>query len=132
MYTRACFEEVADTQSMTVFVNLWLYTSRTQARSRFEIRSEFPLSPRASPPRQLAESRVSPSRRGPAPLPLPHALLDMAFRTRLPISDILHRGLVWSLLGVSVWGVVMIGVVHRNTLQAGRGAYTPLSVGSVM
>ena len=34
----------------------------------------------------------------------------------------LHRGLVWSLLGVSVWGIVMIGVVHRNTLQAGRGA----------
>ncbi|KAI0753436.1 hypothetical protein C8Q80DRAFT_513000 [Daedaleopsis nitida] len=45
----------------------------------------------------------------------------MAFRTRLPISDILHRGLVWSLFGVSVWGIVMIGVVHRNTLAAGRG-----------
>ncbi|KAI0740694.1 hypothetical protein C8Q76DRAFT_708674 [Earliella scabrosa] len=46
----------------------------------------------------------------------------MAIRTRLSISDILHRGLVWSLLGVSVWGVVMIGVVHRNTMAAGRGA----------
>ncbi|KAI0644938.1 hypothetical protein C8Q79DRAFT_912142 [Trametes meyenii] len=46
----------------------------------------------------------------------------MALRTRLAISDILHRGLVWSLLGVSVWGIVMIGVVHRNTMRAGRGA----------
>ncbi|KAI0800320.1 hypothetical protein C8Q74DRAFT_1235817 [Fomes fomentarius] len=46
----------------------------------------------------------------------------MAIRTRLSISDILHRGLVWSLLGVSVWGIVMIGVVHRNTMAAGRGA----------
>ncbi|RPD57377.1 hypothetical protein L226DRAFT_537471 [Lentinus tigrinus ALCF2SS1-7] len=46
----------------------------------------------------------------------------MAIRTRLSIGDILHRGLVWSLFGVSVWGIVMIGVVHRNTLAAGRGA----------
>ncbi|KAI0629714.1 hypothetical protein C8Q77DRAFT_1065670 [Trametes polyzona] len=46
----------------------------------------------------------------------------MAIRTRLSIGDILHRGLVWSLLGVSVWGIVMIGVVHRNTLQAGRAS----------
>ncbi|KAI0764382.1 hypothetical protein BD413DRAFT_494841 [Trametes elegans] len=46
----------------------------------------------------------------------------MAFRTRLSVSDILHRGLVWSLLGVSVWGIVMIGAVHQNTLRAGREA----------
>ncbi|KAI0667121.1 hypothetical protein C8Q78DRAFT_1082622 [Trametes maxima] len=44
----------------------------------------------------------------------------MALRTRLSISDILHRGLVWSLVGVSVWGIVMIGVVHQNTMRAGR------------
>ncbi|TBU40378.1 hypothetical protein BD309DRAFT_967584 [Dichomitus squalens] len=46
----------------------------------------------------------------------------MAFRTRLSIGDILHRGVVWSLFGITVWGAVMIGVVHRNTLAAGRGA----------
>ncbi|KAI9061435.1 hypothetical protein FKP32DRAFT_1575917 [Trametes sanguinea] len=46
----------------------------------------------------------------------------MAIRPRLTIGDILHRGLVWSLLGVSVWGLVMIGVVHRETLRAGREA----------
>ncbi|KAH9888418.1 hypothetical protein C8Q73DRAFT_710102 [Cubamyces lactineus] len=46
----------------------------------------------------------------------------MSARPRLAISDILHRGLVWSLLGVSVWGLVMMGVVHRETLRAGRGA----------
>ncbi|KAI0333336.1 hypothetical protein GY45DRAFT_1344226 [Cubamyces sp. BRFM 1775] len=44
----------------------------------------------------------------------------MAVRPRLAVSDILHRGLVWSLLGVSVWGLVMMGVVHRETLRAGR------------
>ncbi|TBU22314.1 hypothetical protein BD311DRAFT_676375 [Dichomitus squalens] len=44
----------------------------------------------------------------------------MAFRTRLSIGDILHRGVVWSLFGITVWGAVMIGVVHRNTLAAGR------------
>ncbi|EIW54022.1 uncharacterized protein TRAVEDRAFT_31209 [Trametes versicolor FP-101664 SS1] len=46
----------------------------------------------------------------------------MALRTRLAVSDVLHRGLVWSLLGVSVWGIVMMGVVHRETLKAGREA----------
>ncbi|KAI8978230.1 hypothetical protein BD414DRAFT_494975 [Trametes punicea] len=46
----------------------------------------------------------------------------MATRPRLTIGDILHRGVVWSLLGVSVWGIVMIGVVHRETMRAGRGA----------
>ncbi|KAI1788309.1 hypothetical protein LXA43DRAFT_645390 [Ganoderma leucocontextum] len=45
----------------------------------------------------------------------------MAFRTRLSVADIFHRGFVWSLFGVTVWGAVMIGVVHRNTLAAGRG-----------
>ncbi|KAI0359206.1 hypothetical protein OH77DRAFT_1395596 [Trametes cingulata] len=46
----------------------------------------------------------------------------MASRPRLAVSDILHRSLVWSLFGISVWGIVMIGVVHHNTMKAGRGA----------
>ncbi|OJT06272.1 hypothetical protein TRAPUB_2852 [Trametes pubescens] len=50
----------------------------------------------------------------------------MALRTRLAVSDVLHRGLVWSLLGVSVWGIVMMGVVHRETLKAGREALGPV------
>ena len=53
----------------------------------------------------------------------------MAFRTRLSIGDILHRGVVWSLFGITVWGAVMIGVVHRNTLAAGRGAQQSSGIG---
>ena len=53
----------------------------------------------------------------------------MAFRTRLSIGDILHRGVVWSLFGITVWGAVMIGVVHRNTLAAGRGAQQSSYIG---
>ncbi|KAF9816806.1 hypothetical protein IEO21_03886 [Rhodonia placenta] len=37
------------------------------------------------------------------------------------IGDILHRALVYSLAGLSVWGIVMMGVVHRETLQRGKG-----------
>jgi len=39
---------------------------------------------------------------------------------RLPLSDILHRGVVFSLAGLSVYGVVMAVLVHRDTLQRGR------------
>ena len=56
----------------------------------------------------------------------------MAFRTRsgLSVTDILHRGLVWSLFGITVWGVVMIGAVHRNTLRAGEGTCACVESGS--
>ncbi|KAF9563015.1 hypothetical protein CPC08DRAFT_687142 [Agrocybe pediades] len=39
---------------------------------------------------------------------------------RLPIADILHRGVVYSLVGLSVYGVVMSVLIHRDTLQRGR------------
>lgn len=42
-------------------------------------------------------------------------------RLRMSIGDILHRALVYSLAGLSVWGIVMMGVVHRETLQRGKG-----------
>ncbi|KAI0785828.1 hypothetical protein C8Q75DRAFT_774704 [Abortiporus biennis] len=38
------------------------------------------------------------------------------------IGDLLHRGLIYSLVGISVWAVVMTGVVHRDTLQRGQEA----------
>jgi hypothetical protein len=40
---------------------------------------------------------------------------------RLPLSDILHRGLVYSLAGLSVCALVMSVVIHRDTMQRGRG-----------
>ncbi|KAI0727088.1 hypothetical protein C8Q72DRAFT_886951 [Fomitopsis betulina] len=44
----------------------------------------------------------------------------MSTRPRMSITDILHRGLLFTLVGITVWGVVMIGVVHRDTLKRGR------------
>ena len=40
---------------------------------------------------------------------------------RLPLSDILHRGVVYSLVGLSVATMVMAVFVHRDTMQRGRG-----------
>ncbi|TFY80704.1 hypothetical protein EWM64_g3304 [Hericium alpestre] len=37
-----------------------------------------------------------------------------------PIADILHRGAVLTLVGVSVWGVATGYMVHKNTLKKGR------------
>lgn len=42
---------------------------------------------------------------------------------RLPLSDILHRGIVYSLAGLTVCGVVMAVFVHRDTMQRGRGVW---------
>jgi hypothetical protein len=39
----------------------------------------------------------------------------------LPVLDILHRGVVYSLVGLSVYGIAMSVSVHRDTLQRGRG-----------
>lgn len=39
----------------------------------------------------------------------------------LPVLDILHRGIVYSLAGLTVCGMGMSIVVHRDTLQRGRG-----------
>ncbi|KDR75525.1 hypothetical protein GALMADRAFT_247981 [Galerina marginata CBS 339.88] len=41
-------------------------------------------------------------------------------RTRMPLTDMLHRGVVYSLVGLSVYGVVMSVFVHRDTLKRGR------------
>ncbi|CAL1712056.1 unnamed protein product [Somion occarium] len=48
----------------------------------------------------------------------------MAFRNpfKLPIGDLLHRGFIYSLAGVTVWGAIMIGMVHRDTLKRGQEA----------
>lgn len=43
------------------------------------------------------------------------------FRTKLPLLDILHRGVVYSLAGLTVWGIVMSVAVHRDTIQRGKG-----------
>ena len=42
---------------------------------------------------------------------------------RLPLADILHRGVVYSLVGLSVGCMVMAVFVHRDTMQRGRGVW---------
>jgi len=49
----------------------------------------------------------------------------MVVRTRLSAADILHRGVVLSLIGVCVWGIGTGVLVHRDTLRMGRGTYFP-------
>ena len=43
---------------------------------------------------------------------------------RMPIADILHRGVVTSLVGLTLYGVFLGGAVHRETLRKGRGEQT--------
>ena len=47
----------------------------------------------------------------------------MVVRTRLSAADILHRGVVLSLIGVCVWGIGTGILVHRDTLRMGRGKH---------
>ncbi|ETW77618.1 hypothetical protein HETIRDRAFT_125346 [Heterobasidion irregulare TC 32-1] len=37
-----------------------------------------------------------------------------------PLADILHRGAVLTLVGISVWGIGTGVMVHRDTLRRGR------------
>lgn len=46
----------------------------------------------------------------------------MSTKPRLPIGDILHRGIVYSLVGLSVWGIVTMGRVHFDKIRRGQGA----------
>jgi hypothetical protein len=40
---------------------------------------------------------------------------------RMPVADVLHRGLVTSLFGLTLYGVFMGVAIHRDTLRRGRG-----------
>lgn len=40
---------------------------------------------------------------------------------RMPLTDVLHRSLVTGLFGLTVTGVLMGVVIHRDTLARGRG-----------
>jgi hypothetical protein len=40
----------------------------------------------------------------------------------VPLADVLHRGFLYSLVGISGWGIYMMGAVHMDTLRRGRGA----------
>jgi hypothetical protein len=42
---------------------------------------------------------------------------------RLPIGDILHRGIVYTCIGTTFWGVYAAYQIHRDTLRRGRGAF---------
>jgi Cytochrome oxidase c assembly len=47
--------------------------------------------------------------------------IDMS-RSRLSVADVLHRGVVLSLVGVCIWGIGTGILVHRDTLRMGRGS----------
>ncbi|KAI0686707.1 hypothetical protein BC835DRAFT_1420256 [Cytidiella melzeri] len=40
----------------------------------------------------------------------------------MPVADILHRGFLYTLVGISAWGIFSMGTVHMDTLRRGRGA----------
>ncbi len=44
----------------------------------------------------------------------------------LPILDIIHRGVVYSLVGLTIYAGVGIVSTHNNTMRAGRGARSVL------
>ncbi|KAH9968629.1 hypothetical protein BC827DRAFT_1121449 [Russula dissimulans] len=44
-------------------------------------------------------------------------------RARLSVADILHRGVVLSLVGVCIWGIGTGIFVHRDTVRMGRGSH---------
>jgi hypothetical protein len=48
-------------------------------------------------------------------------------RARLSLADVLHRGVVLSLVGVCVWGIGTGVFVHRDTLRLGRGSGSALA-----
>lgn len=48
-------------------------------------------------------------------------------RARLSVADVLHRGVVLSLVGVCVWGIGTGVLVHRDTLRMGRGSANALA-----
>lgn len=39
----------------------------------------------------------------------------------IPIPDLIHRTVVYGLVGVCVWGVGTGLMVHKDTLQRGQG-----------
>ncbi|KAK7472322.1 hypothetical protein VKT23_000441 [Stygiomarasmius scandens] len=39
----------------------------------------------------------------------------------LPLLDILHRGVVYSLAGLTCWTIISSVAVHRETIQKGKG-----------
>jgi hypothetical protein len=44
-----------------------------------------------------------------------------ALTMRLPIADIIHRGVVTSLFGLTLFGLAAGVSIHRERLQKGRG-----------
>ncbi|KAJ3749409.1 hypothetical protein DFH05DRAFT_1476655, partial [Lentinula detonsa] len=47
---------------------------------------------------------------------------------RLPVLDVIHRTVVYSLAGLTAWTVISAVMIHRETLQKGRGISTWLHV----
>ena len=46
---------------------------------------------------------------------------------QFPIGDVLHRTLLYAIVGTTVGGMFMIGYIHNDTMRRGRGACCPES-----
>ncbi|KAF6761127.1 hypothetical protein DFP72DRAFT_804392, partial [Ephemerocybe angulata] len=48
-------------------------------------------------------------------------IVSITMAGRLGVLDYLHRAVVYSCVGISIWGIGMGVAVHRDTLRRGRG-----------
>lgn len=54
-------------------------------------------------------------------LPILPAGFHLGTMARLSILDYLHRGVVYSLVGLSIYGIAMGVSAHKHVMQKGRG-----------
>ena len=47
--------------------------------------------------------------------------------SRMSVFDYLHRGFVFSLVGIAGYGIFMMGAIHFDTMRRGKGASPPFS-----
>ncbi|KAJ7579312.1 hypothetical protein C8J56DRAFT_1059536 [Mycena floridula] len=53
-------------------------------------------------------------------------------KARLPVADIIHRAVVYSLAGISIMAIVAGVAIHRETMKQGRAESTLIDVVSRM
>lgn len=54
---------------------------------------------------------------------------DMAIiKSRLGFYDLLHRGAVFGLVGITGWGIFMMGAAHFSIMRRGEGASSLLAL----
>ena len=61
-------------------------------------------------------------------LPQPLCLIVPAMAFRMPLIDIVHRTLLFGLVGMGIGGVFLGASVHRNVLHKGKGKLPRISL----